>query len=77
MESFSGDAFGSGDYLNFEEGGAYALPSSFVQANSDKLEPVFKKETKPARPAIEVKSDNRTSKRANKSRRAKAKPQDN
>ena len=77
VTSFTADAFGSGDYLEFEGGRAYALPSSFVQANGDKLKPVHPLENKPVREALEIKSNNGPSKRTRKPRRAKAVAQGN
>jgi hypothetical protein len=66
--TFTGDAFGNGDYEKFLEGRVYALPSSFIQANIGRLEVIHKKETKPLRTALEVKGNNTTRKRARKSK---------
>ena len=66
VEAFTGDAFGVGEFLKFEEGGAYALPSAFIEANKDKFEDINKIETKPLRQALEIKGNKRTRKRTNK-----------
>jgi len=73
VESFIGDAFGFGQLERFKEGGAYALPSVFVDEHATKFELINKIETKPLRQALEIKGNNSTSKRTRKPRGTKAK----
>lgn len=75
VESFAGDAFGTGQYEKFSEGGVYALPSVFISENATKFELLNKIETKPLRQALEVKGNNSTRQRTSNTRRAKAKSQ--
>jgi len=77
VSSFAGDAFGHGVHEKFTEGGVYALPSDFIKANGERFHLLHQKEVKPLRQALEIKSDNGTSKRTRNTRRAKAKPQNN
>ena len=71
VETFIGDAFGSGNLEKFTEGRVYALPSRFLEINKQFFETTDQRETKPLREAIEIKSNNGTSKRARNARRAK------
>ena len=77
VETFIGDAFGSGNLEKFTEGRVYALPSRFLEPNRRFFETIDQRETKPLREALEIKSNNGTGKRTHKSRRAKAQSTNN